>query len=164
MPIEGRWYTGIFRNALIAVMDNNGSVYNRDLQTSTQIGLWEGGNEIVRDPEHFIRYAGIANQYFASVIVVDKDQADQKFLSRARPTLETALAKGKIAAINSDRLDLTRSSNLTETYYFSDRIRSEIGSFRWATKWPCGTTLTRNTNSTATWIPANGRRARSSMP
>ncbi len=123
LPIEGRWYTKIFRNALIAVVDGNGSVYNRDLQTSAQIGVYEGGSEIVRDPEHFIRYAGVANQYFASVIVVDKDQQDQRFLTRARPTLETALVIGKIEAIHADRLEFTpRKSTVKETFYFSDRL------------------------------------------
>ncbi len=100
------------------------------MQTSAQIGVWEGGNEIVRDPEHFIRYAGVANQYFASVIVVDKDQPDQKFLTRARPTLETALVKGKIQAIYADRLDFTpRGSSVKETFYFSDRLRPLMASF-----------------------------------
>lgn len=101
LPIEGRWYTSIFRNALIARAEK-GSVW-RDLQDSRQISFWEGGKEILREPGKPIRYAGVAVQYFASVIVVDDEQTKQDFLRQARPTLETAVARGVIRKIDRDR-------------------------------------------------------------
>jgi YidC/Oxa1 family membrane protein insertase len=120
LPIEGRWFTSTFRNALIATIDAKGNIL-RDLQDSRQIGLWEGGNEILRDPEHFLRYAGIVNQYFASMIVVDSDQKNEKILTRGRPTLERGLAKGKIDSISEDRSKLVLLlGNKTETFTIED--------------------------------------------
>jgi YidC/Oxa1 family membrane protein insertase len=107
LPIEGRWYTGTFRNAMIG-LEEKGSLA-RDLQESRQVSLWGGGNAVDRG-EGLIRYAGVAVQYFASMIVVDENQDNQFILRRARPTLETAVAHGKIKAGSmgqTDRLVLT---------------------------------------------------------
>jgi YidC/Oxa1 family membrane protein insertase len=104
LPVEGKWYTHVFRNAYIGQVDAKGSVI-RDLQELQRISLWGGGNTQNRTDEHFIRYAGVAVQYFASVIVVDTDQVkgqDQKFLKTARPTLETAVFKGRLKASRRD--------------------------------------------------------------
>jgi YidC/Oxa1 family membrane protein insertase len=95
LPVEGKWYTSVFRNAYIARQTDNGSVY-RDLQELRQISVWGGGGNIDRTEEGFLRYAGVAVQYFASVIVVDDQQAEQQFLRRARATLETGVVKGKL--------------------------------------------------------------------
>jgi YidC/Oxa1 family membrane protein insertase len=100
LPVEGKWYTNTFRNALIA-REQNGNVL-RDLQDLRQLSLWRGGNEIRKEPGEMFRYAGVAVQYFASVIVVDNDQASQNFLSRARPTLETWVTKGSVKSIADD--------------------------------------------------------------
>lgn len=91
MPIEGEWYTYVYRNALMGVVDSSGRV-DRVLEDSRTIAFQEGGNEVVRPEKAFIRYAGIATQYFASVIAVDNKQeagTGQDFLAWARPTLET---------------------------------------------------------------------------
>jgi YidC/Oxa1 family membrane protein insertase len=85
LPIEGEWYTNTYRNALVGLVDRKGSVW-RDYQDSRVIGIEDGGNE-VRRGDNFIQYAGIAVQYFASVIVVDEKQ--DNFLLRVRPTVET---------------------------------------------------------------------------
>ena len=119
VPIEGRWFTSIFRNALIGTVDPKGYV-SRDLQTSREIGVWEGGNVLQRDPERFIRYAGISNQYFASVVVVAKDQKNEKYISNARPTLERALVKGKITSVVGDKVVIDRDKGLIESYYLPD--------------------------------------------
>jgi YidC/Oxa1 family membrane protein insertase len=103
LPIEGKWFTSVFRNALIA--REEGSSISRDLQDLRQISIWDGGNAINREKNLFIRYAGIAIQYFASVIVVDNEQESgvrQDFLARARPTLELALLKGQVTEIDPD--------------------------------------------------------------
>ncbi len=104
LPVEGVWYTSTFRNALIARVDGKGGVY-RDLQDLRQIIHWDGGNEVVRDKDHAIRYAAEAVQYFASVIAADvnKEQPHPDFLARARPTLETAVVKGRVKSISADK-------------------------------------------------------------
>jgi YidC/Oxa1 family membrane protein insertase len=105
LPVEGKWYTHTFRNAYIAMVDTRGNVVReRDspgLQELRQIAVWGGGDHVDRTDDLFIRYAGVAVQYFASVIVVDTDQDQgqgQKFLHRARPTLETGVVRGKLKA------------------------------------------------------------------
>jgi YidC/Oxa1 family membrane protein insertase len=104
LPIEGRWYTTTFRNALVAIVDkaNNSSV-SRELQDARMLALKEGGDEVLRDPGHFIRYAAVAIQYFTSAIVVDDEQPRQDFLSRYRPTLEYATLKGTVKNVAFDQ-------------------------------------------------------------
>jgi YidC/Oxa1 family membrane protein insertase len=92
MPIEGVWYTTVYRNALVGLVDNkSGAFEERDLQTSREIGFKDGGHEVTRQ-DQFIRYAGVVTQFFASMIVVDDKQdkgVDQKrLLAWARPTRE----------------------------------------------------------------------------
>ncbi len=103
LPVEGKWYTGTFRNALIARVGDRGSV-DRDFQDLRQISLWSGGNEVRKDKGAGLplRWAGVADQFFASVIAVDDQQEKQDFLNRARPTLETALSRGEIKSIAED--------------------------------------------------------------
>jgi YidC/Oxa1 family membrane protein insertase len=93
LPVEGKWYTSVFRNALIARLEK-GSV-DRDIQDLRQISIWGGGKRIDKDKGKPIRYAAVAVQFFASVIVVDDEQENQDFLAHARPTLETYVVKGR---------------------------------------------------------------------
>ena len=58
------------------------------------------GKEVGKEKDQFIRYAGVAVQYFASIIVVDDEQVEgqqQDFLARARPTLESYVVKGRVS-------------------------------------------------------------------
>lgn len=85
LPIEGDWYTSTYRNALVGLVDRKGSLW-RDYQDSRVIGIQEGGDE-VRKGDNFLQYAGIAVQFFASVIVVEENQ--EAILQRARATVES---------------------------------------------------------------------------
>jgi YidC/Oxa1 family membrane protein insertase len=95
--MEGVWYTTTYRNSLIGLEDVKGGI-ERDLQLSQKIGFQAGGQKVDRqsdpnDPKKdlFIRYAGVATQYFASMIVVDNKQDKgtvPNFLAWARPTVE----------------------------------------------------------------------------
>ncbi len=120
LPVEGKWYTSIFRNALIARTDKEGNVY-RDLQTLQQISHWGGGNEVLKEGNHFITYAMTANQYFASGIVVDNEQQQRGFLRQARPTLEESLTRGVITSVAEDGTSfvLKTGGGSEETFYFS---------------------------------------------
>ncbi len=126
LPVEGKWYTSIFRNALLARV-KDGVVY-RDLQTLQEISRWAGGNEMRREENTALVYAGVANQYFASVIVVDdqQNQGQRKdFLRQARPTLETALTKGTVASVAEDGSSfvLKTENNKEETFYVAEEDR-----------------------------------------
>jgi YidC/Oxa1 family membrane protein insertase len=100
LPVEGKWYTSTFRNALIALVDKNG--VSRDLQALQQISNWGGGNLVPREAGNNLLYAIVANQYFASGIVVDNEQKKRDFLRQARPTLETVLTKGTVVSTAED--------------------------------------------------------------
>lgn len=101
LPVEGKWYTSIFRNTLIALLNKNG-VVGRDLQELRDVSRWGGGNDVRADTENKLLYAAVANQYFASAIVVDNSNKERGFLRLARPTLETALTKGTIVSCAKD--------------------------------------------------------------
>jgi YidC/Oxa1 family membrane protein insertase len=91
LPIEGEWYTSTFRNSLIGLVDSKGYVW-RDLQDSRAIGFQEGGRKVPRDEDKSLLYAGVATQFFASVIAVDEVQepgTKPGFLAWARPTVES---------------------------------------------------------------------------
>jgi YidC/Oxa1 family membrane protein insertase len=120
LPVEGKWYTSIFRNALIARVDKDGNVY-RDLQDLRQISHWGGGNEVLKEGTGFITYAMTANQYFASGIVVDNEQKQRGFLRQARPTLEESLTRGVITSVAEDGSSfvLKTGTGSEETFYFS---------------------------------------------
>jgi YidC/Oxa1 family membrane protein insertase len=95
MPIEGVWYTNVFRNAIIGGFDSSGKNVWRDLQDNRSIGVQGGGRDLVRDEtdQKFIRFAGVATQFFASMVVVSDQQENSQertFVRWARPTLESA--------------------------------------------------------------------------
>jgi YidC/Oxa1 family membrane protein insertase len=91
LPIEGEWYTTVYRNALIGLEGYQGKGIWRDLQTSQKVGYQGGGRDVTRPEDKFIRYAGVATQFFTSMIVVDDQQEPgvrPNFLAWARPTVE----------------------------------------------------------------------------
>ncbi len=90
LPIEGEWYTTVYRNAIIG-RGNSKSGFYRDLQDAGSIGVKDGGEMLQPPEDSVLRYAAVATQYFASAVVVDDVQANgvqENFLDWARPTLE----------------------------------------------------------------------------
>jgi YidC/Oxa1 family membrane protein insertase len=93
LPVEGQWYTRVFRNAIMGRVDSKGgNVYREEQDAGGRdgIGTKGGGRELRRDEDkrEFIRFAGIVTQYFASMMVVDNDQENKNFIVWTRPTLE----------------------------------------------------------------------------
>ena len=109
LPIEGEWYTSIYRNAFMALVDPRENVY-RNLQESTRIAGHKGGDTWPQHKyartENRLQYAGVANQYFGAMIVLADKQPDGKnpadILAWARPTLETTEKRGIINFIAKD--------------------------------------------------------------
>src|SRR5262249_5913048 len=107
----------------------------REMQDLRQISRWGGGDAVGKEDDRFIRFAGVAVQYFASVIVVDDQQVegqDQKFLSHARPTLETAVVSGKLVKIEADRLVISSGDGKSpdETVFLPSDLRKQAESFK----------------------------------
>jgi YidC/Oxa1 family membrane protein insertase len=124
LPIEGEWYTTVYRNALIGQVDENHRLW-RDLQDSRTIGFQAGGREVPRGENRIIRYAAVATQFFASVIVVDNHQdpgVKEDFLAWARPTLEGTPDPAKqflddiTVRVISEPLDLKPGVPVTHRY------------------------------------------------
>lgn len=86
LPIEGIWYTGTFRNAILG-WESGGSNW-RQFEDSARISTQLGGDVVSKAPGKIIRYAAVAVQYFASVIAVDNQQKSVDFIQHARATVE----------------------------------------------------------------------------
>jgi YidC/Oxa1 family membrane protein insertase len=98
LPIEGVWYTAIFRNALTGWL-NAGGGFERDFQDSRRIGHRGGGDPIFKGHNPRIQYAAVAVQYFASAVAAtdrifedeDEPATPQDFIDWVRPTVEGPL-------------------------------------------------------------------------
>jgi YidC/Oxa1 family membrane protein insertase len=117
LPVEGKWYTNVFRNAMVARVDDRGKV-ERDLQDLRQVSLWGGGNEVRKEPGLPLAWYGVAVQYFASVVAVDDRQDRRDFLAWARPTMEKAVAKGEVVSAAADHFVLRLADRRDETLTF----------------------------------------------
>jgi YidC/Oxa1 family membrane protein insertase len=87
LPIEGEWYTTIFRNTLVAWVTKDGKGLERFLEDAATTSR-TGGTERKRRTDMTIQYAATAIQYFASAIVVDDQQPKHDFIEFARGTVE----------------------------------------------------------------------------
>src|SRR5262249_8581647 len=100
MPIEGRWYTGKFRDVLVAKVDGYGNV-QRHIYDSRELSQNGGVNDRPpRRPGERLRYAADAIQYFAAAIVVSDDQENQDFLDVARPTSQRYMTRGVVKSVD----------------------------------------------------------------
>ncbi len=73
LPIEGEWYTSIYRVAIVGWRDKSGTP-RRQYEDSVSIGNKRGGEKAKLDDNTF-KYMVVANQFFASGVAVD-DRAD----------------------------------------------------------------------------------------
>jgi YidC/Oxa1 family membrane protein insertase len=113
-PVEGIWYANPYRTPLIGKVDAN-NYLSRDLdETQARIANRKGGEPVMPGAGSWLQYAGVSNQYFATVIAVDDQQADRSIggvdkknvVSYARPTLESEEVKCRIVAIDLDKKTL----------------------------------------------------------
>jgi YidC/Oxa1 family membrane protein insertase len=88
LPVEGEWYARISRTAVFGGFDSKGGNIWRAEQTAQQIGYQGGGRDIRREEGKYLRWGGIETQNFASMMVVDNEQDDKRFVLWGRPTLE----------------------------------------------------------------------------
>jgi YidC/Oxa1 family membrane protein insertase len=121
LPIEGEWYTNTLRNAVIGTIDDHGSIY-RSLQDLRRISFEAGGKEVLGSKDNkAIQYAGITTQYFSALVVVGADDVNKKFLARARPTIETAVLRGKVTDdTDAGRLEVTTKDGTKFTVFLKD--------------------------------------------
>lgn len=139
LPVEGEWYTSTFRKAIMGMLDSRGNLI-RDLNNEDAyvISHKRGGDRfpLGQRGDSMLQYAGVATQYFASMIVVDDLQPDKhvdrkKILAWARPTLESTELIGRFKGILGNRLlfDETakKKSHVLETLPHVQRHLQEAG-------------------------------------
>ena len=122
LPIEGEWYTTILRNAVVGTLDDQGKAY-RSLQMLRTIGFKGGGEEVPGSKDNkAIQYGGDTVQYFSSLAVVAEQDVPKKFLLRARPTIVTAVLRGKVWSVSRDgkSLEVVTQDNVKFTVLLPD--------------------------------------------
>ncbi|MCS7272026.1 MAG: hypothetical protein NZ703_13175, partial [Gemmataceae bacterium] len=95
LPIEGEWYTWIYRVALIGWRDAKGGLH-RQYEDAATVTVRRGG-EVVLKGENTFKYIAVMSPYFTSALAID-DEAEQHGAVRqpwayARATTELPLGK-----------------------------------------------------------------------
>ena len=137
LPLDGRFYASTFRHALIARV-RSGDVW-RNYQDVREIAVKQGGESVAPEDGKLIKYAGIAVQYFASVIVVDDAEDNQLVLASARPTLESRVVKVELEEeLKPGSSELTvrdkKNKALKETYLLGPGVRLYVSQMRKGTR------------------------------
>jgi YidC/Oxa1 family membrane protein insertase len=106
LRMEGIWYVGTHRDALILLADpQDAGQVQRTREDLRSISVAGGGGEVTRADKKIIRYGAVITQSFSSAVAVDNQQApgvSQDFIDHARPTLERAWLRGRIESIAKD--------------------------------------------------------------
>jgi YidC/Oxa1 family membrane protein insertase len=125
VPIEGQWYSPTYRNALIGQVEQSSSgeyrFAERNLQDLREISSKGDGPEVTRGDKP-IRYAMVANQFFASgIAVATRDQKDPNFLGQARPSLMQSATKGivKLSDEKPDEVVIKISDTQSFTVFYA---------------------------------------------
>ena len=90
LPIEGEWYTSVYREAIVGTIDKSGTA-RRTIEAPQEIRMTEGGERHASSPDRPIRLAGTKIQYFAAMLAVSDVQAEgvkPDFIQYARTTPE----------------------------------------------------------------------------
>ncbi|MGL6094716.1 MAG: YidC/Oxa1 family insertase periplasmic-domain containing protein, partial [Fimbriiglobus sp.] len=83
LPVEGEWYSSIFRNVMAGWTTPAGGV-KRSFDDAASIHARYGGDKVLRSGNTF-DYAAVATQYFASAVAIDDGQSGQdKDVAKAR--------------------------------------------------------------------------------
>jgi len=151
LPIEGWWYTYTYRNSLIGEVDGRGNLW-RNFQESRTIAQQGIGDRVPMGElgDNFLRYAGVAVQYFSSTIVVDDDQPDKgkDILAWARPTVQTQETPGRIMAIDAktNAIDFVSRKGERFTFQLLPRAANHVRQAK----------LQANEDVVATWYRTEG--------
>jgi len=130
LPIEGAWYSTIFKNSLIGHEDRKGN-FDRDYQEGRALSTGLGGYE-VEPANRFIRYAAVAVQYFTSAIAVDdRFEQDPGIIKRARPTVDVAVFKGRFLRQDQGTIQVVNEAGKPQTFLLApdEEIKAKAALF-----------------------------------
>jgi YidC/Oxa1 family membrane protein insertase len=130
LPIEGRWYTSTFRNALIGLVDPKSNL-ERAVEDSRKISIEANGDRVPpgRLGNDRIQYAGVVTQFFASMIVADNAEGSTippGFLEWARPTVEMRHVKGRVIDVDRDRKGFRFFDSDGKQFYHFDLVDTAL--------------------------------------
>jgi YidC/Oxa1 family membrane protein insertase len=135
LPVEGEWYTAVFRNGVIGQWDPGNKTLDRTMADAFTISQKQGGDRVPEAArrETMIQYAAAMNQYFASAIVVDNGQPEARdggvdrkgILAWARPTLETTEKVGVLREVNEDTV-LFAEKDAVGRYHILPHVKQHI--------------------------------------
>lgn len=113
LPIEGEWYASTTRTA-VTITINASKARFRVADDATQVSFKQGAQRVPpTDRGHTqVQSAGVLNQFFAAMIVVDNQQPEggvypEDVLAWARPTHESAEKKVTFESIRGDHISFT---------------------------------------------------------
>ena len=136
LPIEGVWYTNIFRNSMIGEVNTSKNLV-RSTEEARQISFHEGGERVPesqRSNDSYLQYAGIVTQYFASMIVVDNKQVEgvdmKSILAWARPTLESTQIKGRLLRIPDKKHIILETGRDQIDFTILPRVEESLGKLK----------------------------------
>ncbi|MCI0705506.1 MAG: YidC/Oxa1 family insertase periplasmic-domain containing protein [Planctomycetia bacterium] len=76
LPIEGEWYTSLYRVAIVGWLDRKDTP-RRQYEDAATVSAKRGGELVPRGKDDKFKYMAVATQYFASGIAID-DEAQAK--------------------------------------------------------------------------------------
>lgn len=82
LPIEGAWFTNVFRDVVVAMVPKNGASPFLHVEPGASIGDREKQPVFSETP---IQFAGVTSQYFASVVVQDGDPLSGRLIESVLP-------------------------------------------------------------------------------
>jgi YidC/Oxa1 family membrane protein insertase len=95
LPVEGEWYTSVYRVAVIGWTDKKGTP-RRQYEDAATIGNKRGG-DVVNRGENAFKYMVVANQYFASGLAISDKAKEEGAVENpwayARATTELPFGK-----------------------------------------------------------------------
>ncbi len=132
MPIEGIFYTATYRDSVIGQVDKEGSLV-RTKEDANRISFKKGG-EKVQDKGDSLQYAGVVNQNFAALIVVDNVQPTaaeggvdmKKILSWARPTEESIEIAGLLTNIEEKSIWVEEPGRPAQSYVLLPHVKKHM--------------------------------------
>ena len=85
IPLEGEWYTRTYRTFVVVQVDEGGAAEYKEVTAATVADQWRDEGQTTAFRTTPIQAAGVANQYFASLLVQPGDPRGERLMASARP-------------------------------------------------------------------------------
>src|SRR5690606_30503560 len=76
LPVEGKWYTRYYTQMVAALVPTNGAYPYLQEQTSADVA----GGSVIEYSQTPLQYAGVSNQYFASLVIQSPNPRERRLI------------------------------------------------------------------------------------